>query len=152
MSHGPVQVAFDVYLDFVTYEEGIYQKSNAPGNTYLGGHAVMLLGWGYLNGIYYWICQNSWGTDWGENGFFKIAFTNVIGEDSVIEMNAFTSTFNPIPTKSNTKKKNKNKNKKRRLIIRRRYKKNPKRTRLIKNEKTQVGSLRLTRANHRPPI
>lgn len=146
MSHGPIQVAFDVYLDFVTYEEGIYQKSNAPGNTYLGGHAVMLLGWGYLNGMYYWICQNSWGKDWGQNGFFKIAFTRVLGEDSVIEMNAFASTFNPIPTKSNTKTKKKNK----RRVIKRRRNNNLKRVKLIKNEKTKIGSLRMTRANNRP--
>lgn len=38
----------------------------------MGGHAVKMIGWGVEGGVKYWICSNSWGTGWGENGFFKI--------------------------------------------------------------------------------
>lgn len=38
----------------------------------LGGHAVKIVGWGVEDGIKYWICANSWGPSWGENGFFRI--------------------------------------------------------------------------------
>lgn len=38
--------------------------------SYVTGHAVRIIGWG--DG--YWICANSFGKDWGENGFFRIAF------------------------------------------------------------------------------
>lgn len=38
----------------------------------LGGHAVRMLGWGVENGTPYWLIANSWNTDWGNNGFFKI--------------------------------------------------------------------------------
>lgn len=48
-----------------------------------GGHAVSIVGWGiakhiqYNNGkwgdVPYWHCRNSWGTEWGDNGYFKIA-------------------------------------------------------------------------------
>jgi len=31
-----------------------------------------MLGWGEENGTPYWLCANQWGTDWGEDGFFKI--------------------------------------------------------------------------------
>ncbi|MEQ2187280.1 hypothetical protein GOODEAATRI_003058, partial [Goodea atripinnis] len=33
----------------------------------LGGHAIKVLGWGEENGVPYWLCANSWNTDWGDN-------------------------------------------------------------------------------------
>lgn len=38
----------------------------------LGGHAVRILGWGVEISTPYWLVANSWNTDWGDNGFFKI--------------------------------------------------------------------------------
>eukprot|EP00375_Theileria_parva_P000707 XP_763377.1 cathepsin C [Theileria parva strain Muguga] len=36
-------------------------------------HAVALIGWGETDeGFKYWVARNSWGKDWGDNGFFKI--------------------------------------------------------------------------------
>ena len=37
-----------------------------------GWHAVRVIGWGKEKGKDFWLCANSWGSDWGENGFFKI--------------------------------------------------------------------------------
>jgi cathepsin B len=34
---------------------------------------VKLLGWGVENGEKYWLAANSWNTNWGNGGFFKIA-------------------------------------------------------------------------------
>ncbi|VDM55547.1 unnamed protein product [Angiostrongylus costaricensis] len=65
MLHGPVEASFEVYGDFVHYSSGIYRLT---GGDILGGHAVKMIGWGTENGVDYWLCANSWNTDWGENG------------------------------------------------------------------------------------
>lgn len=31
-------------------------------------HSVMILGWGEENGVKFWICRNSYGTHFGEEG------------------------------------------------------------------------------------
>jgi cysteine peptidase C len=68
-TNGPVEVAFSVYADFEAYKSGIYKKTS---NQFLGGHAVKMLGWGVLNGVKYWIVNNSWNADWGMDGSFWI--------------------------------------------------------------------------------
>lgn len=69
MTNGPVEGAFDVYVDFLHYKRGVYRHTHGQ---YLGGHAIRVLGWGEENGQKYWLCANSWNTDWGASGFFKI--------------------------------------------------------------------------------
>eukprot|EP01028_Stygiella_incarcerata_P002654 TRINITY_DN14_c0_g1_i2.p2 TRINITY_DN14_c0_g1~~TRINITY_DN14_c0_g1_i2.p2 ORF type:complete len:422 (-),score=59.80 TRINITY_DN14_c0_g1_i2:150-1415(-) len=69
MTNGPVEVAFEVYQDFMSYSGGVYQHVSG---SFLGGHAIKALGWGVENGKAYWLCANSWGTSWGLDGFFMI--------------------------------------------------------------------------------
>ena len=38
-------------------------------------HAVVLTGYDYDEDGMYWIIQNSWGKDWGDNGFCRIRAT-----------------------------------------------------------------------------
>lgn len=71
MTNGPIQVAFKVYKSFMSYKSGVYQKhwyEIIPE----GGHAVKIVGWGTENGTDYWLVANSWNTNWGLDGFFKI--------------------------------------------------------------------------------
>ena len=35
-------------------------------------HSIILVGYGEEKGIKYWIGMNTWGTGWGERGYFKI--------------------------------------------------------------------------------
>jgi cathepsin B len=66
---GPIAVAFAVYQDFFSYSSGIY--SHTSGRL-AGYHAVKMVGYGVDGAVPYWIVQNSWGTSWGDKGFFKI--------------------------------------------------------------------------------
>ena len=44
---------------------GVYKHVSGEA---LGGHAIKILGWGVEDSIPYWLCANSWNTDWGDNG------------------------------------------------------------------------------------
>jgi len=68
-NNGPVEAAFTVYADFLTYKTGVYQHTSG---SVLGGHAVKILGWGVEDSTPYWLVANSWNEDWGDKGFFKI--------------------------------------------------------------------------------
>ncbi|OWR55554.1 cathepsin B cysteine proteinase [Danaus plexippus plexippus] len=67
--NGPVEGAFTVYADLLTYKSGVYKHTEGEA---LGGHAIKIMGWGVENGNKYWLIANSWNSDWGDNGFFKI--------------------------------------------------------------------------------
>lgn len=65
---GPIVAGFAVYDDFYSYSGGVYQ----PGENvnYVGLHAIAIVGWDDSDRS--WICKNSWGTGWGDSGYFKI--------------------------------------------------------------------------------
>jgi cathepsin B len=69
---GPVISAIQIYPDFYLFDpkKDIY-RWNKLGKP-IGGHAIEITGWGVQNNIPYWQIKNSWGSDWGDDGFFKI--------------------------------------------------------------------------------
>ena len=84
MTNGPVEVAFFVFSDFMSYRSGIYKRSASSGDV-VGGHAVKAIGWGTENATAYWLIANSWGAGFGEKGFFRIARgTNECGIETTV--------------------------------------------------------------------
>jgi hypothetical protein len=84
---GPVSSAMVIYPDFYTFDakNNIY-KWDGKGPV-VGGHAIEIVGWGEEKNIKYWIIKNSWGVEWGDEGYFKM----VRGENNCeIERNIFT--------------------------------------------------------------
>ena len=83
---GPTSTGMMVYEDFVNFTgKGVYRWDGKSGK--YGGHAVVIVGWGENVTDKYWIVRNSWGNNWGDNGYFKI----VRGENHCeIEENVFT--------------------------------------------------------------
>ncbi|KAI1697667.1 papain family cysteine protease domain-containing protein [Ditylenchus destructor] len=68
-NNGPVVATMDVYEDFYHYASGVYSYTYGA---FQGGHAVRIIGWGSLNGVNYWLADNSWGKNWGQQGLFMI--------------------------------------------------------------------------------
>jgi hypothetical protein len=74
----PLLCSMQVYDDFRYYTGGVYQHVSGD---YLGGHAVVIVGWDDSSGC--WICKNSWDTNWGEEGYFRIKWEDCsIGGES----------------------------------------------------------------------
>ncbi|GLI63667.1 hypothetical protein VaNZ11_006705 [Volvox africanus] len=91
--YGSVLTYFAVYNDF--YNWG---ASSPPyvwdGKSALAGyHQVLCVG--YNDAGRYWIAKNSWGSSWGDNGFFRISYTNRAGFMTASGDNVVGLTFTP---------------------------------------------------------
>lgn len=78
---GPMSTTLTVYNDFYSYNGGCYEHADTePLN-----HAVLIVGWddNECDGAGAWICKNSWGPGWGDEGFFYIQYGSAgIGQNS----------------------------------------------------------------------
>ncbi|ASR38492.1 peptidase C1 [Prauserella marina] len=74
--YGPVTACMIIYDDLFHYTGGVYRHTTEETS---GGHCVALIGWDDEAGC--WIAKNSWGSEWGENGFLRIAYGEAYIED-----------------------------------------------------------------------
>ena len=77
VQNGPISVGLDAdHLH--TYSEGIVGTNYCSADPEDGNHEVLIVGYGSTASeeggpeIPYWIAKNSWGADWGEDGYFRI--------------------------------------------------------------------------------
>jgi len=77
-TEGPISVGIDAgQFSFQFYQEGVYYDPNCGTTDAELNHAVLAVGYGVEIKIdydqpFYWV-KNSWGTNWGDNGYIKMA-------------------------------------------------------------------------------
>jgi len=70
MKRGPISCRQAVTKSFFNYKGGVFRDTTGDTKP---RHATSIIGWGQTpKGEKYWIARNSWGTYWGESGYFKL--------------------------------------------------------------------------------
>jgi len=58
-------------------------------------HAVVIVGYGTSStGVAYWAVRNSWGTGWGESGYFYVEQSEGLGVCGINQVVAYPLTIN----------------------------------------------------------
>ena len=66
---GPLSCGIAVPDALMNYTSGIFDDKT---NNLEIEHEISVVGYGVENGTKFWVIRNSWGSHWGEQGFFKL--------------------------------------------------------------------------------
>ena len=92
----PVVIGFSVYSSFesaTVARTGVMPYPNTSRETLLGGHAVLLVGYDKTRQVY--IVRNSWGTNWGDRGYFYMPFQVIQNRNMSSDFWTIRSVNNP---------------------------------------------------------
>lgn len=70
IENGPLSTCFSVTANWRFYKSGVWYHNECAQ---LSNHCVLVVGYGTENGHDYWLIKNSWGPNWGDNGYIKMA-------------------------------------------------------------------------------
>jgi len=78
VAHGPIASSVRVTDAFQAYSGGTFDETDTGATN----HAIVIVGWDDTRGA--WHMRNSWGTDWGEDGYMWIKYgANSIGRNAI---------------------------------------------------------------------
>lgn len=66
---GPIACSIATPEALHTYTGGIFIDTTGDKDV---THEISVVGWGVEDGVKYWTVRNSWGSHWGEQGFFRV--------------------------------------------------------------------------------
>ncbi len=89
----PLAIAFWVAGDFFDYVSGVYDGAGCAGKTSIN-HAVLAVGYSF-SGRYVKF-KNSWGTGWGDGGYFKMKMSLKRYQDGTCNFLKFNQNVYPI--------------------------------------------------------
>lgn len=80
VSQQPISVAIEADQNvFQFYGSGVLTGKCSNNHDPVPNHGVLVVGYGSMNNQDYWIVKNSWGEDWGMNGYILIGRGNQYG-------------------------------------------------------------------------
>ena len=93
----PVVVGFTVYSSFESNSvarTGVMPYPNTSTERVLGGHAVLIVGYNKNRNVF--IVRNSWGSGWGEGGYFYMPFQVIQNTSMSSDFWIIKSLANPV--------------------------------------------------------
>jgi C1A family cysteine protease len=83
----PFVVGIEVYSSFESQsvaKTGYVPMPNTLTEQFLGGHAVICVGYNDAKSV--WIMKNSWGTSWGDHGYFYLPYNYLLSSQLAGDM------------------------------------------------------------------
>jgi len=74
MDYGAVNASLVADSDWFDYTEGVLDGMNSTPNSPSSNHAILIIGWDDSKQAF--LVKNSWGTDWGLDGFCWVKYGN----------------------------------------------------------------------------
>ena len=88
----PITVAYLVKSDFYSYSSGVYDGADCSGETGVN-HGVLAVGHDLYSPVPYVKFKNSWGTGWGDNGYFKMKIHEKVSTNGTCNMTKYSGDF-----------------------------------------------------------